>query len=664
MMQGPIKRLPRETLMQCGDSVLPSAWIGTEPEPAQLPDLTWLTAKEPILTPANPDSPVLVMLGSDAEAANKELIKHAAAGTRGYVLVPPEWVRNTVDSQWQSAAHILIRRTAEVPATAVHTATGARLWVGGKWSLRLDAGQTASLRQVFLRLFWHEATEETWSGAKQFVWQPARERPFDVPELAAGAPVRLVGPATRLESPGADSLMHLNGGIPPDQTPKRLWFPAGPNHHDRLAKLSRNGAEIVWSDASLPDCVVCESTGQLLLPGALNRLLVTLTSSQTADLTRVLEMKAAWKFEAGVRIGDYVGHEAQFWLPGEKDARRLEQEQAVEIPEVTAVNLRAVPETKPAALPLPQPLALSVRYRWSVVPPQLPPGNEDDPLVLRWRKLDEDWITRLKRVRDTLQNAEDHRGSLGSRFTRLLSAMLGFERTHKELIKEVTELDGQRLSTSGSDKAPALLNRLAEIEQRTGKLEGDLQAEEKQAREAEEREQQEADWKEKQSTDRARVEQIQQQLPALSEKKVSLQNELRRVDAERKDADKEKRKDFHVLESKLKGELNQVEKEIGSLGNELKSLEQDLRKSFVFRPSQPSLIREPNPKRRFVPEPAAGLSSTKVPEDSLPVIGRLRLKNKQRYLAIQNWKELEVGEKDAARLEAKLVADENAANTS
>jgi hypothetical protein len=577
-----------------------------------------------------------------------------------YALVGPGWGKDQADSQVLQAPRVLVRRLAEVPASAVHAGTEARLWIGGGFILRLDPTQAEALRQTFLRLFWHEATEEAWSGGRQFVWRPARERPFDVPEVPASASVRWEPADARLSGDARGALMHVSGGAPPDSAPRRLWFPAGPEHHDRLAKLVQAGAEVLWADRGLPDLQVNGGAGEMLLPGTRGRLRVRLTTQQAPEMARLLEAPRAWQFQANVRLGDASHRAAQFWLPGESAARALEAEQIVEVPDVPATSLREVPATAPASVPAPQPLALAVRYQWTVVPPRVPTGAEDDALVGRWRKLDEDWTARLARVREALVAAEGDRGRIGRAFSRLVSAMLGFERTHGGLLARVSALEAQRPSAAGPTGAPALLAQLGEIEDAARKLQADLEEAERKAREDEEREKQQAAWQSRVDAANRDLPDRRTALTTAESRRAAIAEELRGIEEALKSADKDAKKDLTANQRKLSDDLQRANKEVTRLRGEITSLEQQAAERFEFRPPPAPTGRPAQPGGRFVPSASSARPASNVPDEALPEVGSLRSHKGQRYLVLQTWEQLATGEQTAARLAAKLVAPENA----
>jgi hypothetical protein len=660
MMHGAIQRVPRHRIESRVDARLPTAWICEKSGHSSWTDGAWLkSAPRPSGASPSVDS-ALVLLGAEAEDARAALLAHAAAGTRVYLLVGPAWGSDGVDTQVLSAPRVLVRRLPEVPATAVHVGNEADLWIGGGIRLRLDASQVGALRQTFLRLFWHEATEEAWSGGRQFLWRPARERPFDVPEVPESAPIRWVPAGTRLNASANGSLVHLTAGAPPSASPRRLWFPAGPEHHDKLAQLRASGTEVLWSDRGLPDAQVQSDTGEVLMPGTRGRLRVQLAANQAKEFARLLESPPTWRFETNVRLGEESRRAAKFWLPGESAAHGLEDEQIVDIPAVTATSLRDMPAAAPASVPSPQPLALAVRYQWTVVPPRVPTGAEDDALVGRWRKFDEEWTARIARVREALIAAEGDRGRIGRAFSRLVSAMLGFERTHDGLLAKVGELGAQQPSAAGPAGAPALLAHLAEIEDAAHKLQADLQEAERRAREDEERDKQQAAWQSRVDAANLNLPDRRRILATAESLRVAKEEELRGIEDALKSADKEAKKDLAAKQRKLSDDLQRANTEVKRLRGEVAALQQQASEQFEFRlPPAPS-GRPAQPGGRFVPSASSARPESNVPEEALPEVGSLRSHKGQRYLVLQTWEQLAIGEQTATRLAAKLVASENA----
>lgn len=659
MMHGPIRRFPRERVESRVKESLPCAWVWQNLPAQPISGLTWMTQINAQPFRADSNAPVLVMLGANNDAVYKELLVHAASGARVYLLVPEHWgTSEKTDPQLLHASKVLIRRAAEVPASAIVTSAGARVWLGGPWNLHLSDEQASALRQSFLRLFWHEGFEEAWTGEKQLLWRVARDRPFDVPEMSRHASVR-VGPDVRSEMDKYDAFVHLMGGILPNVMPRKLWFPAGPEHHEQLGKMVQKGTEVLWADRGLPDIVVNSHGAEVVLPGSRARMRIVLTSDQASDAQRILEARAPWSFGVNVRMGESALRAATFWLPGEKKARVLEEQQSIAVSDVQAKSLALVSETLPANWPSPQPLALSVRYQWTVIPPKVPAGAAEDPLVTQWRKLDEEWISRVARMGEELQNAEENQGRLGKLFSRLANALLGFGRTHKSLLNQVTNMAKMRPSSVGPVEALVMLSDLASVEERARRLQGDLDEAERKEREELERDKQRAAWQS--SVDEAKRDlSIKRDELVKQEKLVSeLAEEQSVADEAMKAADKDAKKDLYAQQKKIGDEITRAKKDVNRLRELIRSLEEKQAEKFEFRPPVNSPPRPTQTGGRFVPQSANKSSTILVPHEALPEVGALRLHKNQRYLVIQQWEDLAIGEHAAQRLMANLVASED-----
>ncbi len=658
MMQGLIQRIVRHRVEKRSDACLPTAWIEVSSKQHMWKDGVWLTST-PRPTIPSLDVPVLAMLGQGSKDRFAELLDLAGAGSRVYALVGPEWGKDQACDQLGQAPRVLVRRLSEVPCTAVHFGTEARIWIGGGFILRLDSTQAEALRQNFLRLFWHEATEEAWPVDRQFVWRPAFERPFDVPLVPTSALVRIELTESCLIGNPLGALIHMAAGLPPDSAPKRLWYPVGPNHHEGLAKLTQAGTQVLWADRGLPDILVNGNTGEVLLPGKLGRLRLRLTANQTTEVAQLLTTPPAWQFQTDVRLGETKHRLAQFWLPDEPAPRAPEDEQLIEVPDVLATSLGEAPSTKPTSVPPPQPLALTVRYQWTVVPPRVPAGTEEDPLVGRWRKLDEDWISRLSQVRNGLHTVDGDQGRVGRVFSHLVSAMLGFKRKHDDLLERVGALEAQRPSAVGPSSALDLLAELVELEDAAAKLHTHLEDTERQAREEEEIKKQQGEWQSRVDAANSALPVRREALATAKERLSAIEAELVRVEKLRNSSDKETRKDLKANKNKLIDEQRRAEKEIKRLRDEIASLEQRATEQFVFHQSPAPMARPTNSGGRFVPPASKAPPNNNVPEEALPEVGFLKRHKGQRYLVIKNWEDVALGEQAASRLSARLVAPED-----
>lgn len=575
------------------DERLATAWIRTERAAAPAPAGRWLTHEgDPThrFAAPDPEGPVLIMLGSSGSPAMAELVAHGRSGARVYALAPSWWEPTAV--ALKGCPRVLVRRVDEVPVSAVHTMHGARVWMGSTldgatpWNLRLDDEQAAALRQLFLRAFWHDAIDEAWSGANPPRMRAAAARPFDVPSPSADAVVRLVEASTTLEVTRPEQRVHLDGGTPPDARLRRLWIPPSGAHHPKLARLVREGTTIVWDDLGLPDLATDGRSGAILLPGARDRLRIELSPPQAAELAARLDEPTAWAFGIDLRLGDHASKGTALWIDGAETARAIEPEQVIDLADIVVPELRDMDGALPKAWPPAHPLSLTARYRFTVCPPRVPAKAKEDPLLGRWRQVDEHWASRVQALEQALAAADDHRGQLASTFSRLVGALVGLGRTHGGLQSELSDLAAQRPSRAGPAEARDLLQRLVELEGGVTRLRSEQDDAEHEARVEDERARQEAAWN-------ARVERARRELPAkraelddAEARRTTLRGE--RDEAERalgaSDVGKQVRKDLRARLRKHSDELDRLDRRIRKIGDELTACEQQANERLSFTP--------------------------------------------------------------------------------
>lgn len=665
---GPIRPLERERVTPRDEVRLPTVWIreGGEQTDRVRRDGTWLARDASSALAVDRDAPVLVALHAADSPAWATLFAHAEAGGRAYVLAPLGAPRSEQAARLAACHQVLVRRVPEVFATAVLTADQAQLWLGAEpggrapWRLRLDEAQAAALRQVFLRAFWHDAVDEAFSGGSRLAFEPAGPRPFDVPRTNPAAPVALAAPTAKLVI-ARDGRAHLNGGAPPSSTPRRLWWPASGAHHAGLERLRRAGAEVVGGALVLPDLVVDGTEGAALLPGVGARLRVALSSGQAVELGALLDEPAPWRFEVDARLGDFAPDGPALWLADAPEAAAVRAEEVVAAPTVTAESLRGTPTALPAVWPDSGPLTLAVRHCWTARPPVVPSGASEDGLVGRWRQVDRDFHARVAAVRARLEASEAHQGRLG-KVARLVSALVGFGRTQGQLVEEVERLAATPPSHAGVADAPGQLAALSAVEAKVKELDGALRDAERKAREDEERERQEAAWQ-------RRVADAQRELPLRRDDLAKARARRDQVVVERGEVEasegattsgESRGKGQTARKAKLSDEAKHLDKSIPRLEGEIARLAEVAASKFVFEPKAAATLM---PQRRkgaaFVPGPAAPTATVALPEEQLPEVGALMRHGKQRFLVVARWEEVEVGEHEATRLNARLVAKES-----
>jgi hypothetical protein len=605
------------------------------------------------------------MLATDHHPVLECLLPHAIAGERVYLVVPGNWAGSAEFNRLRGCAKVLVRRVPEVPASGIQLSSTSTVWLGPPtddlppWRLGLDAQQAAAWRQLFLRLFWHEGTEEAWSGGREWLFRPARERPFDVPPLSSTAPLQL-SPDHLALSGNAGARLHVASDSPPGWQPQRLWFAASGDHHAALAGLARKGTKILWHRMGLPDLVACVDSGSAVLPGAATKLRILLNAEQASEAVGILDGPGSWSFHVDTRLGDHAPDKELLWLSGAVRPATVDAEQAIDMGVVQADRLQEMSSAAPSTWPEPQPLAQTARFVWKVIPPRVPVGAVEDALLAQWRKSDADWMDRLGKARQALQAVEQEQGRVAKAFSRLASALLGFGRKRGELLAHIAELEQARPSVAGPAAAPTLWEKLAVVEEDSQKLHRDLATSEVEAREAEERERQEEAWRKKVKTAEQQLAEKRTELPGHEARLRDAEKSLDSVNEALKKAEKKERKDLSARKQKVSDEVTRVKKQLAIARSEVANLERDATEPFTFKPPTTTVLKPSSAGNRFIPQGASTRTKPNLPSEALPDLGLLRTHHGQRYLVIQTWEQLPQGQQNADRLNARLVAPENA----
>lgn len=641
------------------EAVLGSAWLHRLDTPSwRSPAGVLSVESEQPLGKSLDDDAVLLMTKPGVDVALENAADLGRRATRVYVLAEQGWT--PTGTPLARLPRLLVRRVAQVPTTGLVVGSAAALWfgTGPTWRLVLTSPQREALRQLFLRSFWHQAVDEAWASGGAFQFRPVSERPFDVPETTGGAVVRLVSDGDEAILQGQATHILLNHAPPRDVPCRRVWTPPSGVQTGPVLAMLQAGCSVTWDKVGLPDASTDGRKGCLLLPGDDARLRVELSPEQASALREVLHGPAAWSFQAGLEIGAFADQPVEFWLPGADGAMELSRDVRLDVPTVQPQELREVLEAEPAQWPSPPPLALRVVYAWEVLPPTVPNGAQDDPLVGQWRNVDRDWHKRLAVVRGALETAGGLRASIGKTFKRLMNSIIGFERDETKLQAELVSLEAERPSAAGPAGANELLERLGKLVEEIGKLHRDLEQTEKKAREDEERERQQEEWASSVAEARDELPSKKAELEAAREDKASKDQQLEEVEAAlAEEKGKKAKKNLKARKYKLTDQRDRAAKQVRSLEQEIEALEARVKEAFVYKPLPTARPKKKDKGRRFVPS-APKKTIKAIPDDALPSVGVLKRHKGKRYVIIENWSELDIGEAEARRLEARLVAKE------
>ena len=118
-----------------------------------------------------------------------------------------------------------------------------------------------------------------------------------------------------------------------------------------------------------------------------------------------------------------------------------------------------------------------------------------------------------------------------------------------------------------------------------------------------------------------------------------------------------KKKDLRARKHKLTDQRNRAAQRVRGLEQEIEALEVRVAEPFVYKPRPTPPSKKKDKGRRFVPS-APKKTIKAIPDDALPSVGVLKKHKGKRYVVIEDWSELDIGEAEARRLGAKLVAKE------
>jgi len=639
---------------------LGTAWLikdGTGAPPSAEP----LTRDAATPVPAAAKTPALVVLSDRVPAVARTAAAVIAAGGRAYCLAPAGWSSQQAPGWLTSApaTSILVRRVLEPPVAAVLSGRRGWIWAGphgpGDWRLQLDPGQAEAMRLAFLELFWNRSDDEGWPQEGRLQWRARGEPPFDVPEPLSQDQVRLDAFAAPTPMPGSDGTLYSPDGQLPEQVPRRVWVPPsgeGPMH-SRLAGATLRGSTVVWADLGLPTCTTGRHA-RLRPANASWSLDVRLTEEQDAALTGVLAGPPAAEFRVEVTLkeaADLVGMDGSIWRAGQDQEEHLIGQQALDAGTVAAGSLRDMRDAQPSSWPEPAATALFARYTWRISAPRPPADAKADPLVGKWQAVDRAFGERRAAALAKLAETKEEADALGQEFPDRRDAALGFGPRAEELQASLEGQQGAVPSVAGPLAARALLARLTELDAAVGKLTGEVATALGHARA-------EADRQRQQMLHNQLQEQARQDLTARRDEQAEQERRQAELDGRLGElalnSDGRPEKDLKAARGKLRDEQKAVTTAIAALRQQIDRAEAILARPFTYRPSTaPTLGRRD--RRSLVP--SATTSATLVaPDEALPAVGRLLRAGGERMLAISSWADLDQGEQEAARLDARLVA--------
>lgn len=273
-------------------------------------------------------------------------------------------------------------------------------------------------------------------------------------------------------------------------------------------------------------------------------------------------------------------------------------------------------------------VSVSIDYKWKNVPFYLPEKATDNSLYEKWKKKNEEIVKALDSVLNKIQETEKKEANLSKAISRFF---LGKKNVFSALKNKIDDLKETDFANETEAKLKDKINLINDIYTQVQSEVGEIETEDRKAKLDEE------------------IEILKNEVLA---KESDLASKKQELEAKQKDEDQKK------FVSKTQGELNEIDKKIKSLKNQIEGKEKEKNKQ-VSQSSSSSLneiVGDKNSKQNN----SGKVQFVQMPElQQLPTTGKLFQVNSQQFLGIEFWEQYEQGKKEAQRLKANLCAIKN-----
>ena len=388
-----------------------------------------------------------------------------------------------------------------------------------------------------------------------------------------------------------------------------------------------------------------------------------LTKSQIQEFSRILQnVNLAYEYRGQDKRGNL--QKKKIYLTDKKGHKDIKEIDTITIEKIEIPDLKSIQDEKDFASKEPKqfidPLFSSrTIFQWKIHPPVLPEHSDKDPLYYEWEKNHNEIITLMSNQIKKVEDIGKEEG-LFLKFTGLFksSNQKSLVEIQKELEKEREKLQQRKLPELSESERITLKSTL---EQLCKEIEEQKKTKIKDVEEFKKKKQEELD---KQNNSKQEIDKFiknlsnqkdskNNQFKQLEQKKSSIQNKIKKqadqIESEQKNSEQEQGDEL----LKIDLQLESLQKEIETIIEEKEKKEKDL-DSFL------SIIK--NSEKEINDIKSSNLSKIdsksfdiQFPTTLLPKVGVLyQNKNRERFLTIENWEELEQGKVEAERLNAIL----------
>lgn len=273
-------------------------------------------------------------------------------------------------------------------------------------------------------------------------------------------------------------------------------------------------------------------------------------------------------------------------------------------------------------------VSVIIVYNWQNVPFYLPEKATDNSLYERWKKKNEEIVKALDSILNKIQETEKKEANLSKAISRFF---LGKKNVFSALKNKIDDLKKTDFANETEAKLKDKINLINDIYTQVQSEVGEIETEDRKAK---------LDGE---------IEILKNEVLA---KESDLASKKQELESKQKDEDQKK------FVSKTQGELNEIDKKIKSLKNQIEGKEKEKNKQ-VSQSSSSSLneiVGDKNSKQNN----SGKVQFVQMPElQQLPTTGKLFQVNSQQFLGIEFWEQYEQGKKEAQRLKANLCAIKN-----
>jgi hypothetical protein len=273
-------------------------------------------------------------------------------------------------------------------------------------------------------------------------------------------------------------------------------------------------------------------------------------------------------------------------------------------------------------------LAQECTFEWICAPPVPPSSSSQDSLHEDWEKVRSEVSKRLSALNEL----------------NTPSIIPGFGRKAKDLQKSINETIEQLETISEPKPFSDLVDRVEGLTRSVGGNLDDIKA-------AEDEEVRTKLEKEQRAAHDISVNKAKSSIKGLDGRLKKMSAELKELTAAAKKAE-------GVEKERIESDIAQLTPKINEFASELKATKEFSTSKFKFKApaTLPSSNNENNRTHPFLGDTRKTKLQIKIPKEGLPTAGILYVEGNTRYLAIENWEQVELARKDAERLKATLCA--------